>query len=180
MKYKMKLNVHKLTHIILLALSVMFFLPGQAAETNNSFLTEVVNVEADQQEFDIENNKAIFSGNVIIKQGKMIIRAARAVVTSNNQKPAQQTIEFQGNPVKFENTLEDGRHIKGHAQRIIYNSGTSIIELHNKAFLDQEGNTLLGEFISYNLNKKNVIASGKKNGDRIKSVILPAQLNNKK
>lgn len=152
--------------------------PANAA-VGKSFLNDIVHVEADEQAFDIQHNKATFTGNVVIRQGTMMIYAAKATATQTQSKPVQQIIELTGNPVTFKNTLEDGKHVEGHAKKIIYHSQTGVVELQINAFLNQDGNTLTGETISYNLVKKNVVAKSKKGG-RIKSVLLPTQLNSTK
>ena len=65
-----------------------------------------IEIEADQGELDQKNQSTTFSGNVVIKQGTLNIRAASVNVVRSAD--GQQTMKASGSPVRFGQTLDGG------------------------------------------------------------------------
>ena len=68
-----------------------------------------IQIEADQGSLDQAKQVTHFSGNVIIKQGTLNLRAANVRVSRNDK--GEQFMAADGSPVKFSQTLDDNQGV---------------------------------------------------------------------
>lgn len=133
-------------------------------------------IEADQGSLDQKNKITIFSGNVMIKQGSLNIRAANVRVSQDNK--GNQTMQAQGGPVKFGQQLENKGYIEGQGSKVEYTSANGIVKLSGNAQIKRGGDIARGEIISYNTRTEvyTVLgskAAGTKSGRRVSVIIQP-------
>jgi lipopolysaccharide export system protein LptA len=120
--------------------------PFPEAKTN-----EPVAVEADTLEVQQDKNQAIFSGNVIAKQGDILIKADRMIVfyrTADDTKDGQQRvskIETEGN-VLLTTPNETARGKNG-----VYLADERMLKLTGDVVLTQDKNVLRGEVLEYDM-----------------------------
>lgn len=139
-------------------------------------------IEADQGSLDQKNQVTTFSGNVIIKQGTLNIRAANVRVSQD--KSGNQTMNATGSPVKFSQQLENKGTVEGQGSNVEYASATGLVKLTGNAKVQRGGDVVQGEVITYNMRTEvyNVLggkAAGAKKGGRISVVIQPTTTNKK-
>ena len=124
-----------------------------------------ISIEADQGSLDQKNQVTVFSGNVVVTQGSILMRAATARVSQD--KNGNQTMNAQGSPVYFRQTLDDNKGTaEGWGDRAEYVSATNT------------GDVATGNAISYNTKTEvyTVLggnATGSKNNPRVHIVIQP-------
>ncbi|UOP04928.1 lipopolysaccharide transport periplasmic protein LptA [Conchiformibius kuhniae] len=134
-------------------------------------------IEADQGSLDQKNQVTVFSGNVVIKQGSLNIRAERVRVAQD--KNGNQTMQAEGSPVRFGQQLENKGQVEGQGNKVEYASATGIVRLSGNAKVRRGGDVAQGETITYNMRSEvyTVLggkAAGLKNGGRVSVIIQPS------
>lgn len=133
-------------------------------------------IEADQGSLDQRNQITVFSGNVMIKQGSLNIRANMVRVAQD--KNGNQTMQAQGNPVKFGQQLENKGYIEGQGNKVEYQSATGVVRLSGNAKIQRGGDVAIGETITYNMRTEvyTVLggkAAGTQSKKRVSVIIQP-------
>lgn len=136
-----------------------------------------INIDSGTQSLDMEKNIVTFSDNVVITQGSIHIRAAQVTIT--RQEGKKETVKASGSPVTFQQTLDDGKIVKGSAAHVDYDLGTEFLILRGNAQLRQQDSFIQASQITYDVKKQQLKAtSGEKSG-RVKTVLIPNQLQKK-
>ena len=134
-----------------------------------------IEIEADQGELDQKNQSTTFSGNVVIKQGTLNIRAASVNVVRSAD--GQQTMKASGSPVQ---TLDGGKGtVNGEANQVEYSSASNVVKLSGNAKVTRGGDKAEGAVITYNTRTEVYTVSGSKAaggkpGKRVNIVIQPS------
>lgn len=141
---------------------------------------EPVYLEADKGTFDDTKKEAVFTGNVVLTQGDLVIRANRMVVRQD-EDGFQKGIAY-GEPATFRQKRPGtGEIIEGWAQRMEYDGRTELLEMFDAARMKRGQDEVRGAYISYNARseiyqvlggRKEESASGKSSG-RVRAVIQP-------
>ena len=107
-----------------------------------------VNLEADRATVENANRTSVFTGNVVLTQGTLIIRADKMVVKEDSGG-FQHATAF-GNLVSFRQK-RDGRdeYIEGWSERMEYDSKADKVQLFKKARLKRGQDEVEGDYISY-------------------------------
>lgn len=120
--------------------------PAFALESDSR---QPIQIEADQGSLDQANQVTTFSGNVIIKQGSINIRAGSVKVSRNDK--GQQFMTASGSPVKFSQTLDGNKGtVHGQANKVDYTSASSVVTLTGNAKVTRGGDVAQGSVITYN------------------------------
>lgn len=142
-----------------------------------------ISIEADAGSLDQKNQVTVFTGNVVIKQGSLNIRAHAIRVAQDKQ--GNQLIQAEGNPVHFGQQLEDKGYVEGSGNQVEYESSTGLVRLTGNAMVKRGGDVARGAAITYNMrtevytvlgSKIAGTASGTKNG-RVSVIIQPSTVN---
>lgn len=108
-----------------------------------------IEIEADQGELDQKNQSTTFSGNVVIKQGTLNIRAGSVNVSRNDK--GEQFMKASGSPVRFSQTLDDNKGtVNGQANNVTYSSAINLVTLTGNAKVQRGGDVAEGAVITYN------------------------------
>lgn len=135
-------------------------------------------VVSQQQSIAFNDHRMVFSGQVVVTQGSMVIRADRAVVTRTNNQPGWERVEATGSPVTFYQQLDNQQIISGSGRCLRYNAQTGMMILQQQAMLKMGDNQMDGNRITYDLHKQQVQAASQANG-RVKMVLQPKQFQKK-
>ena len=143
-----------------------------------------IQIEADQGSLDQAKQVTHFSGNVIIKQGTLNLRAANVRVSRNDK--GEQFMAADGSPVKFSQTLDDNQGVV-QANNAEYSSATGIVKLTGNAKVQRGGDVAQGAVITYNMRTEvyNIIGGGKSSAKagtksgRVSVVIQPSSTQKK-
>ncbi|MGS0741910.1 lipopolysaccharide transport periplasmic protein LptA [Glaciimonas sp. GG7] len=174
----------RILFLSLLALQLTFMSGAQAEKAD---ATKPSNVEANQFTLDDVKQVKIFTGNVILTRGTLIMKAEKVVVTTD---PAgyQFAVLYAapGGLATFRQKRDGGPDlwIDGEAERIEYDDKTEIVKLFSKAQMRRLQGTkptdvVNGAFISYDSRAEfysvnnDVSGTSLPGGGRIKAVIEP-------
>ncbi len=139
-----------------------------------------INIDSGNQELDMENSVVTFTDNVVITQGSILIKANKVVITRPPENSGKkETVDAFGSPVTFHQMLDDGKPADGKADKVHYDLGTEFLTLTGNAELKQLDSKINGDVITYDVKKQQLKAtSGPKS--RVRTVLIPAQLNDNK
>lgn len=163
----------KFNNLIFIILCV--FLCSSNAWSLSSDKNKPVEVEADDFLLDDAKKITTYSGNVIITQGSMEIKADKVTIYGARGKTDK--VIAIGTPVKFKQQ-PDGKQdlIRGEAQRFEYLVTKNTLTLLDKATLWQGQSTFSSDKIVYDSKKSIVKAGEKKSGSkRVKITLEPAK-----
>lgn len=167
-------NNHNRKRLLAAVLLLSGSLNAHALESDRR---QPISIEADQGSLDQKNQVTVFSGNVVIKQGSLNIRAAKVRVSQDTS--GNQTMSAEGSPVKFGQQLENKGQVEGQGNRVEYASATGVVKLSGNAQVRRGGDIARGEVITYNMRSEvyTVLggkAVGQKNGGRVSVIIQPS------
>lgn len=140
--------------------------------------TQAIAIEADKGSLDQKNQVTLFTGNVVVKQGSIYMKADSVQVKQNKNTKAQVMVA-QGKPVYFKQQLDGNKGIaEGWGNRVEYDSAKTLVKLVGHAKVQRGGDMAEGEAISYNTQTEvytvlSGLAMGNKNGRRVNVIIQP-------
>lgn len=119
-------------------------------------------LDADEFDLDFQTGVRTYRGNVVYQQGSIRLYAEELVAYMKDDKLERAVA--RGNPAKFSQRPDDSEtDVVGVALRIELNDVTQIVDLQNRAKVTQDGNTVTGKSIVYNMATEKVkVRSGKR------------------
>lgn len=136
-------------------------------------------IDADQATLDQKQMVSVFSGNVIITKGSLVVHAAKGVASQDTA--GDRVLILDGNPVTFVQMGDDGEKIEGQGNNFNYNSKSHLAVLTGRARIKKGKNVVIGDVLTYNsdtqvYSAQSTMGNGvtKKSGGRI-TVILDQQ-----
>lgn len=161
--------------LVLLSLVCVSFSDQVLAESADR--DKPIDLEADTLKVDDAKQISTYSGNVILTQGTLVIRADKLIVREDNAGFQQST--SLGNPTTFKQKREGkNEFMEGSAQRIEYDGRMDKIQLYTKAWVKRGEDIIHGDYISYDANSEYAeVIGGTKSADgssgRVHAVIQP-------
>lgn len=136
-----------------------------------------INITSAQQSLDMEGNVVTFTGDVIVKQGTIDIRADKVVVTRTTEK-GHEVVEAFGNPVTFYQMQDSSKPVKGHGSKLRYELANELVVLTGDAYIEQLDSNVKGDRITYKVKQQKMEAFSDK-GKHVTTVLVPSQLQKK-
>ncbi len=156
------------------------FLISSSSNAEKADRDKPIELEADTVTVNDAKKTSVYSGNVILTQGTLIIRGDKLVVTED--KEGFQHSSSYGNPTTFKQKREGkDEFMEGSAQRIEYDGRMGKVQLFTKAWVKRAEDIVHGDYIMYDANAEysEVIGGGPQaispstpNG-RVKAIIQP-------
>ncbi|CAG8998954.1 MAG: Lipopolysaccharide export system protein LptA [Candidatus Celerinatantimonas neptuna] len=155
---------------IFLAL-MTFSLSSYALESDYN---QKIVVNADQQKVNIKENKVTFFQHVKVTQGSIKLEADRVTVYGTGKKGSEVMVAV-GKPARFQQRMDDGKLLKGHANKVRYELKSRIVTLTDNAQLQQQESLVRGNSIRYNIQTQEMVADGGKKG-HVTTIFEPQQV----
>ncbi|WP_192458335.1 lipopolysaccharide ABC transporter substrate-binding protein LptA [Musicola keenii] len=172
---KSNLNNNVLHSILIASALFAVSLPALALTGDTD---QPIHIDSDQQALDMQGNVVTFTGKVIVTQGSIKVQADKVVVTRPNGQQGHETIEGYGNPATFYQMQDNGKPVKGHAQKMRYELDKQLVILTGNAYLEQLDSNVKGDRITYLVQQQQMEAFSDK-GKRVTTVLVPSQLQDK-
>ncbi len=163
----------------LLILSLSLLLSGEVLALSSD-KAQPIQVEADGMEIDEAKGMTTYSGNVVVVQGSIILKADKVFIFQSEGNTDR--LEAEGTPAYFQQR-PDGKDqdVKGNASRIEYNTNSELLYMIGNAVLfPGDGNKLTSQRITYDRVKAVMkagaaVKGGKKAGKpgRVKTILTP-------
>ncbi|BBM63700.1 lipopolysaccharide transport periplasmic protein LptA [Vibrio alfacsensis] len=160
-------------HLSLLAL----VLAAPQALALKSDTQQPVYINSDTQQVDMKSNQVVFEGDVSLKQGSINIDADRIIVTRDPKTESIKQIQAFGKPATFSQLMDDGKTLSGQATELDYRIATDELTMKGQAQLAQDGNTIRGSSIRYQIGKQKLVADSSKT-ERVTTILQPNQIEN--
>lgn len=165
---------HLLSPNLLLASLLIMSGPAAALDSDRE---QPVSLEADSAVMDEAKGHYIYSGNVVVTQGSMIIHAdsIEILMDTNNNIDRFLAKGNSATQAHLQQTAEsDGSVLNAWADDLVYDLAKDTIILTGKAALHQHGNQFSGDKIHYAVADEQVKASAKPNTkQRVKMIFNP-------
>lgn len=146
---------------------------GEAADREKP-----IELEADTLTVNDAKKTSTYTGNVILTQGTLVIRAEKLIVRED--KEGFQHSTSTGNPTTFKQKREGkNEYMEGSGQRIEYDGRMDKVQLYTRAWVKRGEDIVHGDYISYDANAEyaEVIGGTKSESNpgsgRVKAVIQP-------
>jgi lipopolysaccharide export system protein LptA len=121
-------------------------LPASAAQSDRD---KPITFVGDSGDANLQARGGALTGNVIITQGTLSIRADRIVFKQNPDNSLSATA--YGNPVEIRQKREGvDEYYEGYAQRVEYDGGKDLVELFDRALLKRGQDEIRSNYVSYN------------------------------
>ncbi len=131
-----------------------------------------IEVEADALEVRDNDNISIYTGNVSLQQGSLLIGADRLVIHFNAAKELE-LMEMTGNPATFRQLNGAGREMLGEAEKLDYREPDSLLVLTGNARFSSNGDIIESSTISINTETDLIEASNTEPDKRVRMTIQP-------
>ncbi len=115
------------------------------------------------------NSRCVFSGNVVIVQGTLEIRADRAEVVQRNGEIDQ--VILTGRQATMKQQMDDGTMMNATADRIVYAPGSETLTLTGNFKIESPRGSNSGQRMVYNMGTGQMQSGG--DGTRVRTVIQP-------
>ena len=135
-----------------------------------------IEIESDTMTVDDAKSMSIYSGDVMLTQGTLVIKADELIVRHDKQGFNHST--SLGNPTTFKQKMEGkDLYIQGKALRIEYDGHMDKIHLYKQAEVKRGDDSVVGDYITYDANAEIARALSSSNHDgqkgRTKAIIKP-------
>lgn len=148
----------------LLSTALVVALVPWPASAQKADREQPINYSSDSGDVNYQTKVGALSGNVIITQGTLTIRADKIVFRQNPDNSMSATAT--GNPVSFRQK-RDGHdeYYEGFAQRAEYDGAKQLLELFDRALLKRGQDEIRSNYISYNSATEVFKAEGRAGAD---------------
>jgi lipopolysaccharide export system protein LptA len=141
------------------------------AGARESDRNQPMNIAADRAEGSLDGNGvSVLTGGVVITQGTLDIRAARADIHQRGSEPVRAVLT--GNQAVLKQQMDDGSWMTARADRIEYDMVTDVIVLTGNYTVTTPRGSTRGQRLTYNLKSGRVDSGGEGNG-RVSMTIVP-------
>ena len=157
--------MRKIVFSIFLALVFIYFSFGE-----NKQNTEPIIIEANELVFNQKSNKAVYTGNVVVKKGDMILYADKMEIFLDKDGDISKIVAT-GN-VRFHKRPDR----EGKGDTAIYEKKFNTITLKGKnAILKQSENIVEGELIVYHIDTEITEVKSNREKQRVKTILFPKE-----
>jgi lipopolysaccharide export system protein LptA len=110
-----------------------------------------INIRADTVEYDQTGNRIIYRGSVQVDQGTLRVTAEIMTIDLQDGNKVKR-ITAEDTPARYRQQIEVGKEpVRAEALTIIYHTQDERVDLKGAANLEQEGSTLTGDLIVYDI-----------------------------
>lgn len=121
--------------------------------------TEKIFINADHMQFNIESRHSVYTGQVKISQGALVLTGDKVTVEQSDNEVEQITV--LGQPARYNHVTEKGETIEAESEKMVYTASQNKLVMTGNASLKQPDHHVSSKKIIYDTLKKIIIA-----GDR--------------
>lgn len=153
--------------------AICALLLGPAARALPEDADQPIHIRADNVEYDQNGNRVIYRGSVQVDQGTLRVTAETLTIDLQDGKKVLR-ITAEDTPAHYQQQVEEGKDlVRARALTIIYHTQDERVDLKGEANLEQEGSTLTGDLIVYDIVAGRVDATAERE-EPVRMVLQPA------
>lgn len=157
--------------VSLTAIAVIAFALAGVAGARDSDRRQQMDIGSDHAEGTLDGNGiSVLTGNVVINQGSLDIRAARADIHQRAGEPVRAVLT--GSQAVMKQQMDDGSWMTAKADRIDYDMVAEVIVLTGNYSVTTPRGSTRGQRLTYNLKTGRVDSGGEGSG-RVSLTIVP-------
>lgn len=153
----------------------LFVQPAAALQTDRQ---KPLEINADSTNGTLGDGRAELRGNVLIRQGSLLIKADIAEVEKVEGRVRE--VILTGRPVHLEQEIEQQGRVQATADRIEYQVATGLVTLLGQADVDHPQYRVSGDVLKYDLNVQHFQGSGEPDNGRIRIELDPELIEDRK
>ncbi len=163
---KPQLTKHAILSVaLMLAYSASYALPNDRQQP--------ISIEADSAFFDQNKGTANYSGNVVVKQGSILIEAQDLSIITDPTTGDFRALSAKGSPSKFSQQLDQtGNTMHANGDTLDYDVTKGQLEIHNNGYLQRGEDEISADYIHYLLNDGTFKAENRGSG-RVNMTLQP-------
>ncbi len=155
-----------------LFLTAAMLLCSMTASALPSDRNQPINIEANRAVRDDRQGTMVYHGNVVIRQGTILIRAAKVTVYSTDNRANR--VVCVGTPAHYQQQPDgDKGLVLASANTIEYKLDSDQIHLIDNASLEQDGSITTGAKIDYDIAREVIKAKGDNTGKQRIIMVIP-------
>lgn len=158
-----------MNHKLLLSIAAIGFLSLQTANAAK----DPIKISADNVVVNQNTLSSTYSGNVLLEQGEMSLKASTLKVFTKNKRLS--SLDASGSPASLRQGGSNTELLEGFADNIHYDATNGDVVFMGNAKLFQGENTIESQRIEYNLEQGTLKAGGNQNKGRVEVILLPAE-----
>ena len=139
--------------LLLFTLPAITWTAATAAES-----VEKIFIDADHMHMNIASGKSVYTGNVKISQGKLVLMGHKVILQRSEKEVERLTVI--GKPAQYNQVTETGETIKAQSEHMVYTASQNKLVMTINAHLQQPDLKLSSQKIIYDTQKQIVIAGG--------------------
>ncbi len=120
---------------------------------------EEVFISADHMQLSIESGNSIYTGNVKISQGKLVLTGDKITVQQEND--TIKSITVVGKPARYNHLADNGEPVTAESEKMVYDASQNKLTLTINATLEQTDHRVSSQKIIYDTEKRIIIAGEK-------------------
>ncbi len=144
------------TELRLLAVTLLMLLASGMALAEKADRDKPIDLESDNLTSNDAKKISVYTGNVILTQGTLVIHADKLVVREDKDGFQHSTATgTPGTPTTFRQKMEGkDEYIQGSGQRIEYDGRMDKVQLYVKAWVKRGEDIVHGDYIMYDANSE--------------------------
>lgn len=144
---------------------------GGSALAASADRQQPVDVSARAGDATLADGDSILSGEVVITQGSLEIRADKATLTRTAGELSR--VVFEGEPASLKQIDDQGQPVSVRARKVTYTPTSNEVLLEGAVQVDRPEGVLQGEVITYDMANGRLNARGEGANDRIRMSFQP-------
>ena len=120
---------------------------------------EQITINADRMHLNIETGYSVYSGNVKITQGELVLTGDKVTLKQNSENEIEQ-VTVDGKPARYNHITEKGEPINAESEHMVYQASQNKLIMTINARLHQADQQLSSQKIVYDTLRKTIIAGG--------------------
>lgn len=120
---------------------------------------EKILVNADHMNMNIESGYSVYTGNVRVSQGELVLTGDKVTLKQNNNNEIEH-MTVDGKPARYNHVTEKGEPIEAESEHMVYNASQNQLIMTINARLKQSDLELNSQKIVYDTLKKIIVAGG--------------------
>lgn len=136
---------------------------------------EPIRIDARSVEANDKTGAMVYSGNVVVEQGRLSIRADRVEIMARQGRT--ELVRATGKPAKLRQRAEgEDEEVRADANRVDYRVSLGKIDMSGRVSLRRGEDLFTADVLHYDLNTKSLNAAGDAKSDgRVHAVIQPGK-----
>ena len=154
---------------------LLFFLQTSSWATES---VEKIFIDADHMHLNIESGYSVYTGNVKISQGELVLTGNKMTLEQNDSAIERMTVT--GKPAHYNHITEKGENIQAESEHMVYTASKNELVMTINAKLQQPDHQISSQKIVYDTLNKIVIAGDKDttsntdtDSERVKITLTP-------